>query len=77
MFKEVSKDVFFDIIKKYKLDVCVSSNWDGFNKLMETKFSFRNGIVFGYINEYRKEDRYYPTFKRYSIDEEFIKKYPL
>ena len=77
MFKEVSKDVFFDIIKKYKLDVCVSSNWDGFSKLMETKFYFRDGTVFGYINEYRKEGIYYPKFDRFSIDEKFIKKYPL
>jgi hypothetical protein len=77
MFKEVSKDVFYNIIKKYELDVCVSSKWDGLSKLMETKFYFRNGVVFGYINEYREEDRYYPKFDRFSIDENFIKKYPL
>lgn len=73
--KEVSKDVFFGIIKKHKLDVCVFSDWDNINKLMTTYFRFRDGALFGTIEEFRKKDVIYPTFKKYSISNIYLEKY--
>ena len=74
---EVSRDVFFGIINKYKLDVCVFSDWDKISKLMTTSFKFRDGSLFGTIEEFRKKDVIYPTFKKYSISNIYLEKYKL
>ena len=74
---EVSSDVFFGIINKYKLDVCVFSDWDNISKLMTTSFKFRNGALFGTIEEFRKKDVIYPTFNKYSISNIYLEKYKL
>ena len=74
---EVSSAVFWGIINKYKLDVCVFSDWDNTGELMTASFKFRDGSLFGTIEEFRKKDVIYPTFKKYSISNIYLEKYKL
>lgn len=46
--KSIDKEEFYYIIYKNDLDICVNSSWDNIKQLMTTKFTYRNGNLFGY-----------------------------
>jgi hypothetical protein len=73
--KPISKQAFYKVIYDGDMDICVNSKSEGWCKRMTTKFTFRNGKLFGMAytdyNDidsngfskvtYEIVDEYYPT----------------
>jgi hypothetical protein len=72
--KLISKQAFYKVIYDGEMDICVAASWNNIKQLMSTKFTFRNGKLFGmsyhnYDTEtdnygeetYEIVDEYYPT----------------
>jgi len=58
--KLISKQDFYKIIYDNDLDICVFSNWNSVEQKMTTKFTFRNGQLFGYCyTNYDTDSEYY------------------
>ena len=69
--KKVTREEFYQIIADNELDVVVNSRF--YNKMCESTFKFRNGRLFGEVQEIDK----FPPKSEYYICEDCYKQYKL